>query len=354
MMLRKTVAGLTFVVAVAVLAQESTDPSFRTQVNVIMAPTTVLDKDGVYVTGLKPHEFRLYDNDKPQAIRVDETAAPVSVVVAVQADHKVEAVLPKVQKIGTMLQTLVAGEYGEVAVLSFDHRIQNLTDGFTSDSDKITEALKKLKPGSMNARLTDTVVEATRMLRNRPTDRRKVLLLICESLDKGSELRAREALTNLEVANVMVYVLNVSRLYTTFTAKPGYPRPDPLPPGARHVPAGGANTPTVVAQMTGQPGYGADFVPVITEIFRAVKGVFVDNPVEIYTRYTGGKEFSFVSQSDLERAVQAVSREIHNQYILTYNPNNKDEGGFHKLRVEVSRPDLEVRTRPGYWLAEVR
>jgi VWFA-related protein len=337
--------------ASVLMAQE---PTFRTGTNVVMAPTTVLDKDGGYVTGLRASEFRLFDNEKLQEIKVDETYAPLSVVVAIQADHKVEAVLPKLQKIGTMLQTLVAGETGEVAVLAFDHRKQDLTGGFTNNPDQITEALKRLKPGSMNAALTDAVVEATRMLRNRPKDRRKVLLLIAESLDKGSELRAREALSNLEIANVMVYALNMSRLYTSLTAKPAYPRPDHIPPTARHVPAGGVQTPTSVAQLYGQPGYAANFAPLIEEIFRATKAIFVPNPVEVYTKYTGGKEFPFVSQEDLERAVQAVARELHNQYLITYNPNNKTEGGYHQIRVEVTRRGLEVRTRPGYWLATVQ
>jgi VWFA-related protein len=345
---------LTPAAATLLAAQQPADPIFRERVNIVMAPTTVLDDDGAYINGIKPAEFRLFDNDKLQEIKVDETYAPLSVVVAIQADHKVEAVLPKLQKIGSMLQALVAGETGEVAVLAFDHRMLNLTEGFTSDADRISRGLMKLKPGSMNAALTDAVVEATRMLRARPKDRRKVLLLIAESLDKGSELKAREALSNLEIANVMVYALNMSRLYTSLTEKPAYPRPDPIPTTARHVPAGGAATPTTVGQMYGQPGYAANFAPLIAEIFRATKAIFVSNPVEVYTRYTGGKEFPFVSQEDLERAVQAVGRELHNQYLITYNPNNKSEGGFHSIRVEVTRRGLEVRTRPGYWLAAVQ
>jgi VWFA-related protein len=345
------------VVATAVSAigqQPETDPVFGTRVTVVMAPTTVLDKDGAHLTGIKPSEFRLYDNDKLQDIKVDETYAPISLVVAIQADAKVDAVLPRIRRLGTMLQTLVAGETGEVAVLAFDHRMQNLTNGFTSDPDVVDRSLQKLRAGSMNSALTDAVVESTRMLRSRSKDRRKVLLLICESLDKGSEMKAREALQNLEINNVMVYALNISRFYTAMTAKPGVPRPDPIPPGGRHVPAGGINTPTEVARLYGRGGYTMDFAPLIAEIFRATKAIFVPNPVEVYTRYTGGKEFPFVSQEDLERSVQAVARELHNQYLITYNPNNKSEGGFHRIRVEVhgiGRSGLEVRTRPGYWMA---
>jgi VWFA-related protein len=355
MMLRKRLlpAACALALAVSIVAQDQ-EPIFRGEVREVMAPTTVFDSDGAYISGIKAHEFRLYDNDKLQQIRVDETYAPLSIVVAIQADHKVEAVLPKLKRIGSMLQTLVAGETGEVAVLAFDHRMRQLTNGFTNDVDVISRALQQLKPGSSNSALTDAVVESTRMLRNRPKDRRKVLLLISESLDKGSTMRAREALTNLEIHNVMVYALNISRLYTSLTARPAYPRPDPIPPGGRHMPAGGSIAPTEVARLYGDSGMTADFAPLIAEIFRGVKAIFVPNPVEVYTRYTGGKEYPFVSQEDLERVIQSVARELHNQYLITYTPNNMMEGGYHRIRVEVSglgRGGLEVRTRPGYWMA---
>ena len=352
-MRRKPVFAGAVLVAAVVLAQDTGDILIRQRVEEVIAPTTVVNADGEFVSGLKPMQFRLYDNDKLQTIKVDEVLNPVSIVVAVQANAKTEAVLPKIQKIGTLLQNMVAGDRGEVAILGFDHRMQVHQD-FTSDPDKITEGLKKLRAGSSNNALTDAVNEAARMLEKRPKDRRRVLLLIAESLDRGSEGRVREALSRLEFANVIVYALNISRAYTEATARPPLPRPDPIPPGARNVPAGGVNTPTSVAQMTGAPGYGIQFAPLITEIFRGVKGIFVENPIEVYTQYTGGKEIGFVSQQDLERAAASIGREIHNQYVITYNPNNKQEGGLHHIRVEVTQPGLEVRTRRGYWMAAVR
>jgi hypothetical protein len=78
----------------------------------------------------------------------------------------------------------------------------------------------------------------------------------------------------------------------------------------------------------------------------------VDNPPELFTKGTGGEEFAFVKQRGLEDAIQRIGSELHSQYLLTYNPNNKSEGGFHEIVVQVtSRRDLRVRTRPGYWLA---
>ena len=107
--------------------------------------------------------------------------------------------------------------------------------------------------------------------------------------------------------------------------------------------------PTSVAQYTGWNN--GNVVPVFVEIFKQVKAIFIDNPTEVFSRYTGGKEYSFLSQGALERAVLDIGEELHAQYLLSYNPNNKLEGGFHEIRVEVDRPDLKVRTRPGYWMA---
>jgi hypothetical protein len=89
------------------------------------------------------------------------------------------------------------------------------------------------------------------------------------------------------------------------------------------------------------------------EIFRDVKAVFKANPVEVFTKGTGGSEFSFNSQRSLEQAIQNIGDELRAGYLISYSPNNKEEGGFHEIKVDVpSRPDVKrVQTRPGYWLA---
>jgi VWFA-related protein len=89
----------------------------------------------------------------------------------------------------------------------------------------------------------------------------------------------------------------------------------------------------------------------LSEIFRASKSIFVKNPVEVYTKFTGGDERAFINQRDLESAVSSIGDELHSQYLITYVPSNKEEGGFHEIAVTVDRPDVKVRTRPGYWVA---
>jgi VWFA-related protein len=326
-------------------------PIIRATVQVVLVPTTVTDRAGRIVDGLQPQDFRLLDNDKPQDINRDVTALPLSMVICIQRSYNVEGVLPKINRMGNALRDLLIGQDGEAAIVSFDHRIETLAD-FTNDPDKINEAMRKLRPGGLNSRLNDAVQQAIRMLRYK-RDRRKVILMISETLDRSSEANPREVATELQVHNIDFYTLNISRIVTALTTKSLPPRPDPFPPGARPRPGIVPMDPTTTAQWTGMQGYAGDLVPMLVEMFRGVKAIFIRNPAELYTQFTGGREYSFISQADLESAIGKIGEELRGQYILSYTPNNKIEGGFHRIEVQVLRPNLRVRTRPGYWMAGV-
>ena len=340
------------------LPQDVTDPTTRIGVTVteIVAPVTVHDRDGNIVNGLQPNQFRLFDNDKEQDIRVDVTYQPISLVIAIQANASMDAVLPQIKKIGTMLESFVVGDQGEAAVMAFDHRFRIFQE-FTSDTAKIAEAMKKITPGSSSSRMIDAVDESIRMLRRRPSNRRRVLLLISETRDIASEGKLRTAVIDAQLSNVSVYTVNVSRVITTLTGRQQPPRPDPLPPAMRSMPSNVPATPNSVMQKSGSQGSSGDVIPLLLELYRDVKAIFRDNPAEALTKATGGAEFSFLKQRGLEEAVAKIGSELHSQYLISYNPSNKDEGGFHEIKVQLNGPgarDLKVRTRPGYWLATVK
>lgn len=317
----------------------------------ITTPALVFDRSGQYVNGLIPNQFRLFDNGKEQRnIHVEVTYTPISLVICIQSNSHVEGLMSQVNKIGNLITPLIIGDAGEAAVIAYDGRIRRLQE-FTSDPEKIKEQIRKITPGSSSNRMIDAVVEGTRMLRTRPKDRRRIMLLIGETRDLSSESRAREALYGLQISNVMFYAVDMSRFMTTLTAPPPVPRPDTLPPAMHNLPGGVAATPTTVAQTYGYNGGRAEFVPAFVEIFRDVKAIFKDNPVELFTKGTGGSEFGFHSQKTLEEAISRIGEELHSEYLITYNPDNTEEGGFHTIQVDIpTRPDVKkVQTRPGYW-----
>ena len=331
------------------LAQEELpERVFRAQANVVLAPVTVLTATGNYVNGLEVRDFRLYDNDKLQNISLDVSFTPISMVVALQRNNRTEGVLSSIKKIGPMLETLLIGEQGEAALLAFDHRLDIIQD-FTNDGARFTKALDRLMPGSTSSRVVDATFMAIQMLRKRPPDRRRILVLISETKDRGSEGRLRDALLEAEFHNVIVYTVNINRAVASFTTTPPAPRPDPFPAAAHPVPSIAPQTPHSVSQLRGAESM--HFEPLIVELFSQVKAIFVPNHAEVLTRYTGGREYSFTGLKSLERAITDLGDELHSQYILSYTPNNPHEGGYHRIRVEVNRANLEVRTRPGYWMA---
>ena len=331
---------------------EDQDYRFTTTVKEVAVPVTVMDRDGSIVNGLKPYQFHLNDNGKDQDIHVDVSYEPISLVVAIQANSSVDAILSQVRKIPELLNQFVIGDAGEAAIIAFDHRIQ-LLQPFTNDGTKISEAIKKIHAGSSTSRMVDALEESIRLLSHRPKDRRRVVLLISETRDYGSEGKKRRVLTSAELNDVQVWAVDMSRFVELLTGKQKPSRPDPMPATARQgvLPPGVPATPTSV-QSTFQLDTRIEFVPLFKEVLKDVRDIFVDNPVELMTKGTGGEEFSFYNQRALENAIQKIGSELHSQYMITYTPNNGQEAGFHEIVVSVSGVhNVKIRARPGYWVA---
>ena len=95
-----------------------------------------------------------------------------------------------------------------------------------------------------------------------------------------------------------------------------------------------------------QVPYGIDFGALFTAIAKAAQ----PNAGEILARSTGGKQSGFATKSGLDKVLEDIGRDIHGQYLLSFQPAAAERAGFHNLRVEVKdRRDLTVRTRPVYW-----
>jgi len=314
----------------------------------IVAPVLVTDRQGNLVDGLQPNQFHLWDNGKEQNIQVDVTYEPISLVIAIECSARVESILPQIKHLGSLVQTVI-GTQGEAAVIKFDGRLITMQD-FTNDADKLKVAINKINAGSSGTRLIDAVDRSVYMLRNRPKGNRRIVLLVSETRDEGSETRLREALIRANLTNVLIYTVDITQFAVRLTEKPPDPGPTRRDPTVMNNPLGVPNTPTTMDQNYGM-GNRAQFVPLLKEIFVDAKGLFVKDPSTQFARATGGHEFYFLKQKGLEEAVQRIGTEIRSHYMISYNPNNQTEGGYHTIEVGIDRTsDLICKTRPGYWL----
>lgn len=300
-------------------------PTLRTTVRLVVAPTTVMDRSGSYVSGLGERDFRLYDNGKLRDIRVDVTYIPISLVIAVQSSSFSAEALNKVRRIGSMIEPLVTGERGEVAVTAFDSEVRVLQE-FTSNFDDVQKALGRLGPGDEGAKMIDAVAESVRLLAACPPERRRVLLVFGETRDRSSKLKLEDVITGAEQENVTIYPVTYSAYLTSFGSKPGTTPP-----------------PNCCA--------GVNIIAVLREIGRLAK----TNTTEALSTYTGGRHLSFARQKSLEQSVARIGEELHSQYLLSFQAGPDEDAVFHSIEVRLpDRPELSVRTRPGYWMTAER
>src|SRR4051812_13159265 len=76
--------------------QNSKDSSIRVRVSLVNTPVVVRDKSGKIVTGLKPDNFRLYDNGVRQPLDAVEMGegAPFSIAFVIETSSRIEPLLP--------------------------------------------------------------------------------------------------------------------------------------------------------------------------------------------------------------------------------------------------------------------
>jgi VWFA-related protein len=291
---------------------------FRTETRVVQVPVTVTDQTGRNVDGLKAVDFSVLDDGSPQTIELDTFGtgmAPISLVIAIQSSGISTPAVVKIRRIGGMIQPLVIGHRGEAALLTFDNQMKWLQD-FTSDPELIQTSVNNLHAGSeKQARMFDAVIEAAIRMKDRKG--RKVVLLISESRDRGSEARLADAIETIEREGVEVFAAPYSAYSTAWTA-----RPEDLPPPSA-------------------PNYMAVF----TEMFRLAK----TNDTQALTQATGGSEYPFLREHAIEKAIEKLGAEVHSQYILSFPPTTGKKG-MHQIEVSLpNRADLRLRSRQAYW-----
>ncbi len=296
--------------------------TIRTDVPLVLVPVTVTDHKGALIDGLHAGDFVLTDDGARQNIRMDTSdtvLAPVSLVIAIQTSDISTAALAKISKVGGMIQPLIAGERGSAAVIAFDDEIRVLRD-FTSDGGQISAAFKKIRGRSSgDARMLDAIVQGTQMLADRPQNRRRILIVLGEARDRGSNTKLDQAVLQTSRANVIIYPATYSAYLSPWTAKP-----------------------------EDAPAAGGDPITALKDLFRHAK----ESPADLLARASGGQHFSFNTLRGLEQVLTRAGEEIHGQYLLSFAPPLSSDHGFHRLDVSVpSRPDAVIRARAGYWAA---
>ena len=327
----------------------------KLRVALVNTPVTVRDAKGNMINTLDAADFRVTDNGVEQKIsHFDMGGEPVSVVVLIETSSRLEPLLPEMRKTGILFTQTVMASDGEAAVVGFNDAVDKLQD-FTKNADAIEKTVATLQTGTDGARLFDAMAVAVEMLTGRPEPsadkpgRRRILVVMSDSLDSGSQAKLGEVLRHAQLANVTIYSVGLSATRSQLQSAGKYSQPRPsAPPGTFPLPPqpGVIQTPTTEAQRAGNIDLMAAAVWIVQHVNERVNG----NAMEVAATATGGMNLSTYKDRSIENAIDEIGGELHSQYSISYAPTDGNDLGYHEIKVQVNRKGLRVRTRPGYYV----
>ncbi len=331
--------------------QEAPDAKIRTHVTLVNTPVTVVNEKGQLVYDLDAQDFRLTDNGVRQRItNVDLGNNPLSLVIVIETSLRIEPLLPEIRKTGVVFTETVIGPQDEAAVVGFNDSVDTLLD-FTTSRDKVLDTMNQLQAGTAHARLFDamaTGIEMLSRLQPQPTadlpERRRVMVIMSEATDVGSETHLSAVLKRAQLSNVVIYSLGISRTLAEWKAPSKELMSQLVPEGIFPQPNLPGSIQTTETEAT-RYGYGN-----LINLMRNVKSQFTQT-LQIAASRTGGQYISTFKGKSMQTAVDEIGGELHSQYSLTYEPTGTKATGYHVIQVQVNRANLKVRARPGYYVS---
>lgn len=310
-------------------------------VNFVQVPVRVKDASGKLVPGLSSNDFKVYEDGVPQQLKFfTADAFPLSAAVIVATD------LPSttMKKVNETLPALIGAfsEVDEVALYRYGHTVQQVS-GFAGASSISTASVNRIKrPGrqggppmmggpfgggpTINGHpvndpnagpvgdvqtpprefyvLNDAILKAAQDLSRRDKVRRRIIFVISDGREQGSNAGYDEVKRILLANNISVYGVGVDT-----AAIPIYDK----------------------ANRIRVPGFGTG------------------NILPRYVSDTAGDMMAEFDRQGIEQAYAKIADTARNQYTLGYTTQATKSSAFRSIDVRVLRPNLSVFAKQGYY-----
>ncbi len=282
-------------------AEQSTGLKLRVDTTLVQIPVAVTDASNRFVLGLQKEDFHLLEDGVEQnVVHFSGEDAPLSVGLAFDESGSMDYKLRTSRAaLAQFLKTMNADD--EAFLVEFSDTAK-LSVGFTSHTEEIQDALKKVQPGGLTAMLD--AINLALIETKKAKNPRKAIVIISDGGDNNSKYTSAQIESLVREADVQVYAMGVF-----------------------------------------EPGLPAVLSP------EEVSGPRLLS--EIATQ-TGGRAFSAALTSDLPSVASRIAVELRNQYVLGYYPKNQArDGKYRKVEVKLSQPrgvsPLKAHWRLGYY-----
>jgi VWFA-related protein len=300
---------------------QNATPTLRVTTNEVLVPTLVEKRDGEVVYGLKPDDFILEDNGVRQKLHVQEEmdTSPVALVVAVEEGGVSALEFDKVAKLGPLLDLFLSDGRSQAALVGFDS-VPHLLADYTHSSEEMGDALKQLQQGDGGDAILDTVSYAVDLLQDQPKQYRRVLLLVSEKRDHGSQHTRPEKLAE-KIGGSDVLVLSVSF------------------------------SPSKAEFMHDVKDSGDDRILNPISSLAMIVEAFKKNVAKEVAGMSGGEYTTFTGDKGFEQRVVDAAKHVRNRYLITFSPSNPAPG-LHTIRVKTAEDyGARIVARANYWIA---
>ena len=314
-------------------AQATAQAPIKVQVNEVILPVTVTDDRGRFVSNLDRKDFHIFDEGKAQKIDyfTRDRSQPVVVGFLVEVSNAMKIHWKTYQDaISELILNLLPGDKKFSGYLISYGNEAELQVNTTSDSEKMVEKLRRIKPAG-GAALYDAIYAACTnraLVKGEPYEPRRVIIVIGDGHDSASKKSLNEVLELAQRKLVTIYAM--SSVAFGFGSE-------------------GEKNLTRLAEETG----GRVEYP-LNNLYKDVSG-YLSTPSDEgnYALKVGTGGYAAEIANGIYHAVADIAGEVTTQYILRYTPSVSAEGKedkvFRNLKVQVDLPNVKVRYRKGYY-----
>ena len=263
------------------------------KVTAIELPITVLDRGGNPVEDLTQEDFTVFEDKVEQTISHFSLHRdlPVRMGMVIDTSGSMEETLPTVQRVVMGFLRDLLRPRDRAFIETFSDR-PDLLAGFTADFSTIENALLALYPDRATA-LYDAIIMG--LFQFSGVTGRRAMVVLTDGEDTASQNGFDEALGYAQRMGVTVYTIGVSIPSTKVTTR---------------------------------------------------------WQINKLASVTGGRAFFVSEKSGLDRIYADINRELRTQYLIAYTSNSeKPLDELRKIKVEVDRKGIKVRTITGYYPA---
>lgn len=286
------------------LQKQDKDFAIVVDVEEVVLPISVLDKDGRPVNGLTKEHFLIFEDKIQQQIKIfRHDDIPLSLGLVIDNSGSMRN---KRERVNSAALSFVreSNPDDETFIVNFDDSAY-LEQDFTGSIGDLIDALDNLDTRGETA-LYDAVYLSAGHVKSGKKDKR-VLLLISDGEDNVSKYGFNKVIEALRESKVTLYAIGL-------------------------------------LEENDQRG----------GLFRKSPSKKAKEAIQQFADITGGQAYFPKSLDEVEELVRNIAHEIRNHYTISYSPTNRKlDGTWREVSVKVNQPRdvsrVTVRTKEGYY-----